>query len=297
MQEKKIKSITSKRFNYIIKSLQDNEVDIDEVPSSYKLFDLNGNLICEISYNSEGVISEKTEFDYVDNLLIQKRIFLDETEVAEYRKYFYDIHGNIDYVLVQYTDDTEEKIIYQYDADHNLISKKSEEGDGGYEVLKYDGKNLIFHQIIDDFDEVEKEENRKYSSDGRLILIDLKRYEDGELRNILIHFDIDSKIFLEEVKDKNNALIESKYLNYNDKGHLIEIKTISDEEERILNFEFDENGNEILQQDVDSQQNIHHSVKRTFDENNNVLSADVEIFNYGKAIDFHYKIEYSFIYF
>lgn len=291
----KIREIIGKRFNYLVKSIKDDEIEIVEVPFSYKRYDENGNLLSDISYGSAGNIAEKLEYVFEDKLLKKKLIYLDENEIAETHVYHYQ-NDKIASKTIEYLDGNIEDILFSYNAAGNLISIASEEGEGGSEKMEYENSKLIRHLIIDDFEEVEKDEKRYYEQD-KLVRIESVNFDEGETRKIITYINEDSKIISEEIYNEKRQKIASKSFIYSESGKLERIDTHSINGNTSLVFEYDEGGNEILQKEFDADDNILHQVSRVFNADNTVNTAEVEIFNYGKSIDIHYRIEYAYNYF
>ena len=291
----KIKEIVGKRFNYSVRSIKDEEVEIVEAPFNYKKFDENGSILCDTTYAANGSLAEKIEFEYEGNELVCKKIFLDENQIAENHCYHYQ-DKKLKSKTIEYIDGNNEEILYFYDSNGNLISIESEEGEGGHEKMEYQNGKLTRHLIIDDFEEVEKDERRFYENE-KLIRIDQLSYDEGELRTISTMLDDNSRIIAERIQNQSGKLVAEKSFEYSTEGLLTVIKTKSQKGEIKLVFEYDSRGNEILQEEFDSDEKILHRVVRVFNENSDVTEAEVEIFNYGKSIDVHYKIEYSYNYY
>lgn len=294
---KKIHRIESKRFNYIKRLGQASEIQVIEFPNAVKEFDENGNVLLDLQFDNHGNISEKIEFAYKEGKLIKKTTYIDEDEVADISNYHYDTTAKLSYVIVEFIDGTQDKIVYKYNSNGNLINKASEDGEGSQEEMRYENNLLVYHKIVDDFDELEREEFRTYSIDGKLVEMRLRTFNEGDLQTVEVVCDAEGRTTREMVFNSKSRKLAEKNLSYDSFGNLIKI--VSNDENGLSTLEmiYDSNNNEIEQIETNDDGEIQHQVKRTYSAENEVIRSEIQIFNYGRAIDLHYVIETNYTYF
>lgn len=294
---KKVHRIESKRLNYIKRIGQSSEIQVVEVPSAFKEFDENGNVILDMLYDNHGNISEKIEFAYLNGKLIKKTTYIDEDEVADISHYSYNNQGKLEYAIIEFIDGSKDKILYNYDANGNLIHKASEDGEGSQEEMRYENNLLVYHKIVDDFDELEREEFRTYSNEGKLVEMRLRTFNEGDLQTVEVICDAEGRAVKEIIFNSKSRKLGEKILSYDSKGNLVKI--VSNDENGLSSLEmmYDGFNNEIEQIETNEEGEVQHHVKRTYNELNEVVHSEIKIFNYGRAIDLHYVIETNYTYF
>lgn len=297
---KKIKSETSWKHDLTIESFRDEEVKVKAYKAGYKEFDKNGNLLCEINYDSRGDLNEKYLFSYDENSkLIEEIIYFDEEEIAERITYERNSKGQIIKSYNHYLDDTFDTIEYIYDG-KKLIKKITIDSDGDTDSIEnftYEGDNLILFEKLDDENELVERNSYKFDQNGKELENSKWNAEDDQ--------EISVKIFYNEEGDKNKAhqfnnkkqLVAIVDFEYDSKGNINKVIEESQRGKSILNLTHNENAQVVIQEELNGQGEINHRVERKYDDDGNVLVSKVTINRHGQGINEDYTIEFKYEFF
>ncbi|MEI7660942.1 MAG: hypothetical protein WCK34_02030 [Bacteroidota bacterium] len=151
--EKRIKSITITQFDYIIRNVNDEELDIHGHPHHFTEFDPEGRMIREVKYNRLGNLEEMVEYGYDTNgNLIRESYYPEENELAEEKLYERNESGQIVRAFKNYQDGSVDTITYDYDQSGQLVKKTTTSDEGEIdqvEKFEWDNGTLIGHEILD----------------------------------------------------------------------------------------------------------------------------------------------------
>jgi len=288
---KNIKSIQSFRIVHRLDSIHDSEIQIKEIPSSYELFDENGNLIEEVNYSATGDLNEKYQYFYDENnWIIKKHLFLSEDEVAEIKTISRDENGNIQSYEIEYMDKSIDKADYSYE--NGLLKQILVEDEDGEISLKHEfnhdeNSNVIWEKKQDEFG-LEFEINRVFSDN--LLIKEVKKLfrEDLELESVF-EYDNENQLIQKKTTANNGMVLEHSINEYDEKNRNSKSTIIDDDVKTFVFNKFDDDSNEVLQYAEDEAGNRVHKIEREFDAGL-LKKSDVEIYGPENRLQTKYSI-------
>ncbi|MEI6433765.1 MAG: hypothetical protein WCP32_02895 [Bacteroidota bacterium] len=219
---KKPKSIAVTRFDYIIKNLMDEELNIQGNLNHYSEFDSEGRPLKEIRYTQEGAFEEMIGYEYDDlGRLKRESYFPEENELAEEVVYTNSDSGRIIQALKNYQDGSVDTIDYLYNDAGRLVKKvvtNDENEVEQTEIFSYENENLINHETFD--------------GDGTLIEIP-STVSTSSHQSRIIRNESGQEISEEEL-DENGEVIMSVKRNYNSDGRPDEVEVFIDGQGRMI---------------------------------------------------------------
>ena len=151
--EKGIKSITITQSDYIIRNVNDEELDLQGHLHHYSEFDPDGKLLKEIKYNRYGDFEEMFVYGYDANGHMTRECYYPaENELAEERTFELNDQGQVIRSLKQYQDGSVDTTVYQYDESARLVKKITTTDEGEVdqvETFEWENGTLIGHEIAD----------------------------------------------------------------------------------------------------------------------------------------------------
>jgi antitoxin component YwqK of YwqJK toxin-antitoxin module len=152
--EKKTKSITITQHDYILRNVNDEEVDIQGHPNHYSEFDPDGRPLKEIRYNRQGEFEEMFEYGYdLQGNLERESYYPVENEVAEEKTFIRNDAGQLLRALKHYQDGSVDTITCEYDGSGQLTRRITTTDEGEVEQVEtFDWKDgvLAGHQVFDE---------------------------------------------------------------------------------------------------------------------------------------------------
>ena len=220
--EKHPRSVTITQYDYIIRNVNDEEIDIRGHRNQYSEFDAEGRLLKEIRYNREGQFEEMTEFGYDDaGRLVHETYSPDENEVAEEKDHLWDEQGRMAKTLKRYLDGSVDTSVYEYD-DQGRLTRIVTTGDDGeveqVETMEWNNDVLVAHEVTD-------------SEGDPLEEPDLSPLKPAGTR--VAHNDQGQPV-LEEDLDEEGNVVMSVRRTYNPDGRTGEVEVFIDGQGRRL---------------------------------------------------------------
>ena len=220
--EKKTKSITITQYDYIIRNVNDEEVDIHGHPNHYSEFDPDGRLLKEISYNRLGEFEEMFEYGYDDQgNLVRESYFPVENEVAEEKTFVRNESGEVLRILKQYQDGSLDTITLEYNDAGQLIKQTTTTDEGEIEqveTFEWENDQLVNHQIINEFGEAVDEPG------GEVIKPNQTRITRNE----------QGKVITEEELDEHGDVFMTVNRSYDEDGRTEEVEVFIDGQGRAI---------------------------------------------------------------
>lgn len=192
--EKKPRSITITQYDYIIRNVNDEEVDIHGHPNHYSEFDREGRPEKEIRYNRDGEFEEMFEYGYDEKgNLIRESYYLAENEIAEEKTFIRNDAGVILHALKHYQDGSIDTINYEYNEAGQLIKRTTttdEDEIEQVETFEWENGEIVGHQIFDetgeaistpDVSNVKQNETRVTQNDKGQVITEEELDEEGEV--------------------------------------------------------------------------------------------------------------------
>jgi len=150
---KKTKSITITQFDYIIRNVNDEEIDIEGHPHHYTEFDQEGRPLTEIRYNRFGDFEEKREYGYNSSgKLICESYFSEEHELAEEKTFELNEAGLVIRAFKHYQDGSVDTSDFYYNALNQLIKRTTTTDEGEIEqveTFEWENEKIVNHTIFD----------------------------------------------------------------------------------------------------------------------------------------------------
>ncbi|MEI7500356.1 MAG: hypothetical protein WCK84_07885 [Bacteroidota bacterium] len=192
--DKKTKSITITQFDYVIRNVNDEELDIQGHPYHYNEFDMDGRPLTEIKYSRYGDFEEKVEYGYDSTgNLIRESYYPEENVLAEEKTFNRNEAGQVICVLKHYQDGSVDTIDYQYNESDQLVKKTITTDEGEVEqveTFEWENDTLSNHNIFDGMGEpvaapdeitVKPNQTRITYNDKEQIVTEEELDENGEI--------------------------------------------------------------------------------------------------------------------
>ncbi len=296
---KKIRRERATRYDYVIKSIHDEEVDALGYLYNEKTYDESGRLTREISYDASGEVQEHLTYRYDDQgRRVEMRSFYgdDQDSLIEGISYTYDDSDQPVSAVKQYADGSEDQILYKYNDAKKLVEKRVLNDEGEQEELeqwRYE-KGLEVWYERRDFEEPVFREEQEYDNQGRLSVVTLW---EAETERTVFH-----KLFY------NDEGLRNRIEKYDDQGKLvsvIEIPAFAKGEPLEMTenvggrvstnkYDYDESGNLTRHIELNPAGEVVTEVVKTYDESGRLLSTEVTNDRQGMGMNQRYRIEYEY---
>ena len=214
--DNRIKGITITQYDYVIRNINDEELDIQGHPHHYSEFDINGNLLKEIKYNRFGEFEEMFDYGYDQSgNVIRESYYPEENELAEEKIFTRNDSGQVVLALKNYQDGSIDTTIFLYDDSNHLIEKKTTTDEDEVEQIEkfeWDNGILINHEILNGEGEPisETEEHPARPNQTRIT-----------------HNELNQVVSEEELDDKGEVFMTVNR-TYDDQGRADEVEVFID---------------------------------------------------------------------
>ncbi len=192
--EKKTRSITVMQFDYIIRNVNDEEVDIHGHPNHYSEYDPDGRPIREVRYNREGEFEEMYEYEYDGQGNLTREAYSPvEDEVAEEKTFVRNEAGLVQHALKRYQDGSIDTIAYLYNDSGELASRTTTTDEGEVEqveTFEWENGTLVNRRVTNEngelieepgHDEIKPNETRITSNEKGQVITEEELDENGEV--------------------------------------------------------------------------------------------------------------------
>jgi len=295
----KYKKETATRYDYVIRSIHDEEVDAVGYLYSEKEYDEAGHLIQEVSYDGSGEVQEHLKYRY-DNegRMIEVHNYYDKNEdsLIESTTYTFQHGDNPVSAVKHYADGSEDQIYYTYNNDGQVIKKEVLNDEGETEELeqwRYEEGREVWYERKEFGEQVFREE-QEYDEQERLAVVTLW---DSETDRTLMH-----KLFYNEEGHRNRI---EKFDDHGKLISVIEIPAFENGEPLEMNenvggqirsnrYQYDEAGRMVLHQELTPEGNMLTEVVKTYDEEGRLQSTEVITDRHGMGMNQRYRIEYKY---
>lgn len=296
----KVKTETATKNDFVITSALDQEVDIVTYPYLYKKFDVNGNVLKEITYDQNENIQEFFTYKYDDkNRKVEAKNFYDENEVTETIKYFYADRNEPEKAIKLYADGSKDDIEYKYDQSGNLIEKRTINEDGEVEECekwRFEENREVWYEKSEYGEPVFREE-RKIGKDGRVSEIVLwEALDDKTTIHKISYNKKGQRNLVEKLNDKGQRelLIEISDFFGDNPAKIVETTSAG---KKITEIAYDDKGRYISEKEFDEEGNVIRDVQRSYNDNGFLKDTEVKVDLQGKGMNFHYRINYDYEYY
>ncbi len=214
--DKKARSITITQFDYIIRNVNDEELDIQGHPHHHAEFDTEGRPLTEIRYNGYGEFEEKIEYGYdSQGNLIRESYYPEETELAEEKTFELNDARQVIRALQHYQDGSVDTIDFQYNASGQLIKKTTTNDEGEIEqveTFEWEDDRMVSMKVVD--------------GEGEPVG---GQYEHAvRQNNTRVEYNEKDQVVTEEELDENGEVIMKIHRTYNEDGKADEVEVFID---------------------------------------------------------------------
>jgi YD repeat-containing protein len=292
------KSIALYRKNLL--EMPDNKRQHEAWLYSHSEFDVKGNLTEQSVYTQDGALVERIINEYDENgFLINEKYLADADETSEEKTYERDEKGLVLKEFKHYIDGSVDTTTYQYDKQYRIISKitVNDEGEIEQKVLnEYRDDFLVKTQILDGENNLLQLDEFKFDEKGNSVEHKKVDIESSTNAFIVTSYNNNGRKKEEITYDEDGDIISETSYAEDEKGRLLNIIEESSDKEVAIKFTYDEQDNIIHQEEISNQGRQLVSVKREFDNENNLIRSEVYIDGQGQTLPQHYEVivEYTF---
>jgi hypothetical protein len=222
LMEKKTKSITVTQYDYILRNVNDEEVDIHGHPNHYIEYDEAGHTLKETKYSRQGEFEEMIVYAY-DELgnLCHESYYPMEDEIAEEKTYIRNEAGQVVSAQKKYQDGSVDTISYEYNTAGELIKLTTTTDEGEVEQVEtfvWENGALAEHHTVDESGEVVDEPDAGSIKPGESRIT---RNEQGQ-------------VITEEELDENGDVFMTVNRSYDEYGLAREVEVFIDGQGRAI---------------------------------------------------------------
>lgn len=296
--ENKIKQTNIYRTNLAVAD-PDEDDNLEEVLMSSVVTDEAGNETERISYNSDGSPDERVVIRYTNNKPVEEVLEM-SGEHGERTTREFDENGRMVREFRHYLDGEPDEIVYEYDSENRVVKRQlidSDGEEGERHLWIYENKLLMREESYNEYGDLESSKTYTYYENGIPEEVVELHIHDGEQTRLVSLFNEDGKPEAEKRYDSRGRLTARNIYTYDDKGlaTAVEEETVSGK--TTVNLQYDESGNNILHEEIDSEGTVVSRIERRFNSDNQPVSTEVRIENTARGMGQHYRLRYEYIYF
>lgn len=291
-----IKSVTLMMHNYGIDGFQADELHIETYPHAKTVFDAKGNVLEEISYSRNGEIESRYEHRYDDQGHLLETLYFSGEELTDRRTFELRDDGKAGREFKHYLDGSFDTITYQYNDLGQLIGKVTADEDGNIEssmVLDYSGSTLLAEKEKDGDGTLLSEKSFRYDEHGHLVEFSEWNRENESCIRTVEEYD-ENGLRMSTSRYRDGKLRERISYSSDDKGQVARMTEENEGGVSAYQFEYDETGNILVQEETDRQGEVISRMERTYDAGGRVLDNKVFIDGQGRRMSQYYRIEYIY---
>jgi hypothetical protein len=261
-------------------------------------FDPKGNLTEQSVYTQSGSLVERTIKDYDEKgFLLREKYFAEAGEQSEETSYERDENGLVVKELKHYIDGSFDTTTYNYDSQHRILLKITVNDEGEVEqkvVNEYRDDFLLKTSLFDCEGNLIRQDEFKYDEKGNSVEHKRVDNESGEDAFIVTTYNSNGRKKTEISYDEDGDIINQTTYFEDENGQLLSIVEEGSEKNLVIMFTYDERGNTIHQEELDNEGRQLVSVKREFDDDNNLVRSEVYIDGQGLTLPQHYEISFEY---
>ena len=236
-------------------------------------FDERGNLILQEEYLPDGSIENKTESWYDgDNRILEEKQYTDEGVLADHKKYNRNEQGELLKVEIAYQDGSKAFQTSHIDPDSLLetIEEKDEDDELEFrELNQYNSDKQLLSKEVYDFNNKLKEAfTYEYNSDGNLVKraqFDHKRKPELQTE---YKYNENGLMVYRANRNRKGKLSDFLKVEYDSKGQVVK-QSFSDN--FFFVFEYDTNGNAVLEERLSANNEMEYQSRFEYDENKQLI--------------------------
>jgi len=287
-----------------IKSFRANNIsDLDETAIREKEFIYQLTVINEsglqdevITYNPDGTVEHKYKYKYnsegkvIDELLVEA-----DEEITQHRSMEYNTEGVLVKEYVHYLDGTADQLIYTYNKEGRLVSRRSIDSDGetgNYLVNVYDGEFLVSETEYEIGGEIITQHKIVYDEHGNIIEEVFRTPEENY--HLIYSYDENGKASVRRRYNEDKHLLERNTFTYDTEGRISESMEETSSGIEITYVFYDAAGNVIKQEEKTEEGELLSTLERCYDETNRLISTTVFYDKPGPQAAYHYRIRLEY---
>lgn len=258
-------------------------------------YDEKGNETERKSYTAEGELDEHQIYQVFDGRTVEESLEL-EGELSERTVRTFDEHGRVVSETHHYLEGETDVTTYVYDG-KNLILKHVVDSDGEEgekEEWKYEDGKIVSEVQYSMFGDIEREKLFDYDDNGLLSSTSEKYYKDGIAEETVSFYDEKGRMTTEKKYNSKNQLIARTVISYSDNGKPVLFEEETVRGKKITRLEYDDAGNNTIQEEADQNGQRLSYIERTFTETGEPLTAEIimepSLYQGGQ----HYRLEYKY---
>jgi YD repeat-containing protein len=294
---KTIKSVSLYRYDILENGLADEIEDWDDFLQTKTHYSEDGRVTKESTFSSWNDSSQVIEYIYdANNLLIEERYSQDDEEVNESVTYLRNQDLKLMKEIHTFLDGSEDITEYEYNDQHQLISKRLTNSDGETEqklIFDYNGDLLVSETTEDGSGNLVVKTSYSYHENGTVSQSEQIIHEDGKSERLVNQFDENGQRLKSLKYNTQEQLIEINRFNYND-GRLTEIEDENQRGHYFIKFTYDDRGNILSQEEMNDRGEVTSTIERTFDGENRLLQATIYVNGMNYRPNQHYIIRYVY---
>lgn len=279
-----------------ISELDETEIRDKEYIHQYTEFDEAGHPIEAITYLPDGTVEHKYKYQYNSEGKLVDEILLEfDDEVTEHRSMEYNDEGKLAKEYIHYLDGTADTLIFTYDKEGRLLSRRSIDSDGetgNYLVNVYEGNHVVSETEYDITGIIITQRKIIYDEDGKIIEEVFKTPEENY--NILYSYDEKGVASVRRRYNEDKHLMERNTFTYDFEGRLSESMDETSSGIEITYTGYDSEGNVILQEEKSEDGELLSSIERTYDSEKRPLTTSVFSKKPGQQVPQHYRIRIEY---
>lgn len=186
----------------------------------YKEYDINGNILLNISYFENGQINNKSVFEYISkDTSIEAKITYDTSgnvlrEITT--NYIYNENGKIKKsILFNESGEISNIFVYEYDNQGNLTKKTGTMNSDSTNTVeysyRYNSSGNVIERVLNDFgtSHTKVRDSVIYSSNNQ---INIFKYKNNHLSSVTSYLYNNNGLIYKEIVSDSEGVITAKYL-------------------------------------------------------------------------------------
>lgn len=295
---RKIKSITLHKHDYKLKDINSEEFELKGGVYNKTTYDEGGRTLSELKFLSDGSIEQHYEYTYNEQgVKTSEKAFDEYGDLMDDMEYSVDTNGKILFAYKNYLDGSRDTITYRYDEKGNLIEKELRSEDDEVEYLDkytYDGEHEIHHESWDEDNELVFRKESIYDEKGNVVEDKTWESESNDTIRVVNEFDDAGQMCGVSSFSGDGKLLFRVDYERNEQGHITFVKEVSPGREVSTEFEYDEQGNALVQIEANGDGEINSRIERSFDEDGNVIDSEAILDHHGMGMNQHYVLKYEY---
>ncbi len=270
----------------------------EEYILSYTEYNKNKKILKEEKYLSDGTIEQVLEYIYNDKgLLTDEKLFHDESEFTERKTFEYDTDGRLIKEYRHYQDEQYDTTQYQYNSLNQLTEKITFDSEGkieAKETFEYQNGMLTKKEIYEEGELPVSFHISNFDEKGNEIETITWNAEENKKLKFVNEFNENSQKTWTLIYNETDQLIDRTFYEYTDKGSLKLIIEEDAYQKNTILLTHDENGNTILEEETNKDDQLNYRIKRIFNSENLVMESEILVNHLKDGTTQHYKLRYVY---